>query len=114
MSEVAWRNVTLRATDRLVYSPKVEREPQAGDVYRLVLEVRTVGGDTYAPGTLFTLVEKTTDAPHGYVNPQGNFRVQVEGRVTVWSSIHGMIADGYLQPAHAAPGPSRFDREDPV
>lgn len=95
-----------------VYSPTIERQPQPGDVYEFVEGCRTIGGHEYPPGSHLVILEQTNEAPHGYINPQGNFKCRSpEGRVSVWSSIHGQIADGHLRLVREGPPPpTRFAR----
>lgn len=97
-----------------VHSPSVERQPEAGDVYEFTRMVKTIGGHVYERGGKFRILERTDEAPFGYRNPQGNFKVATpDGRISVWSSIHGMIADGALKLTAAPPNVlPRYDRED--
>ncbi len=108
---------------RQVVSPFVERQPQAGDVYEFTRPCATLGGHHYYREDRLVLIEKTDDAPHGFWNPQGNWRCRALAKspdlhqlVSVWSSIHDGIAAGTLRLVSeptSNPLP-RFDRKEPV
>lgn len=97
--------------------PHLPRPPHVGDIWVLTSTIKTVGGDCYLPGEKFYLVERTDEAPFGFKCPEGNWKVQVKGKTSVWSSIPYMIADGnlVLESGKRNPSPpSRFERPDPL
>lgn len=80
-----------------VFSPKVAREPREGDVYEVTADFLIAGGRTLKQGTRLKLGQKTTLAPHRYINPQGNFWASVnDEEPTVWASIHMIIHEGWI------------------
>ena len=68
-----------------------ERMPKPGDVYEFKFHVRTIGSDMYVPGDTIELIEKTHDAPQGYLCSAGNCRVKSKYGTSVWSSIQHLI-----------------------
>lgn len=54
-------------------------------------------GFVFNPGDIFTLIEPTGMAPHGYKSPICNWLVDAPNGVTVWSSIWLLIEYGHLE-----------------
>lgn len=88
-----------------VFSPRVAREPRAGDIYEFTTRVTIVGAHVER-GSRLKLLQKTEDTPHGYHNPKGNFWAQVDnGLPTVWSSIHTLIHMDWVKLVKEGPAP---------
>lgn len=70
--------------------------PQSGEILVATIHFRTSAGTKYVPGDEFELLERTNEAPYGYLSSLGNWRVKCKARTSIWSSIESCMFDGWL------------------
>lgn len=80
------------------------RWPIIGDVYTVVKGFATLGKELYQPGDHLTMVGKGDTSVHGWSTTYGTCKMLGKnGKVTEWSTIEMMIAEGFIEYDHDNP-----------
>lgn len=71
--------------------------PLPGCRVRILSNLRTAAGVSYAPGDEAHLIRRTDSAPHYRRSSLGNWTVRCKYMVSVWTNIEWMIAIGHME-----------------
>lgn len=91
--------VLYREDDHTIFSedfPEPNPPLKIGDKLRFATSCTTLGNEHFDRDETIEIVGFTKDAPHRRITTKGNLLIRGKNRVTVWSNIEWLMADGHI------------------
>lgn len=97
MEESETYTVYVAALNKPVTLPRPLNLPKPGTLLRVRKPFSTLACFNYGRGDALRLIARTYKAPYGYLSSLGNWIVECDHQVSVWSNIEAMMAEGALE-----------------